>query len=425
MNNFNVLIALMGGVILSLGLASKWLSRSPFPPTLIALVIGIAIGPEALGFIDLDAQGEQSSHLERLTRLTLGIGLVGVALRVPSEYPRRNWREMAWLIGLGMPLMWSISTLLVYFMLDLSFWLAALIGAVITPTDPVAATSIVTGQTAEQNIPDRIRHAISFESGANDGLSYFFVFLPFLMLTEPLTEAVSHWFLKTLLWEVGAATGFGLLIGYIAGALLRKAEQWGAIEDKWRLVYTVALGLFAAGAGKLIHSDEVLVVFAAAAMFDQVVSAPDRKDEERGQEAVNRFFSIPIFVLLGTAIPWEGWRELGWNGIGLAIGILLLRRPITLLLLRPLLPGVRSIPDALFMGWFGPIAVSAIYYSALMEKKLSEPFIWDVVSLVICASVVAHGLTGAPVTRLYGKWTGERKRIEQQRHASPEGSREA
>jgi NhaP-type Na+/H+ or K+/H+ antiporter len=413
MNDFNVLIALLGGVILSLGLASKQLSKSPFPPTLIALGIGIALGPAVFGLIDLDAHGEQASHLERLTRLTLGVGLVGVALRVPSEYPRRNWREMALLIGVGMPLMWAISTLLVYVMLDTPFWLAALIGAVITPTDPVAATPIVTGQTAEQNIPDRIRHAISFESGVNDGLSYLFVFIPFLLLTEPLAEAASHWFTKTLLWEVGAATGFGLLIGYGAGVLLRKAEQWDTIEDKWRLVYTVALGLLAAGAGRLIHSDEVLVVFAAAAMFDQVVSAPDRKDEEMGQEAVNRFFSIPIFVLLGTAIPWEGWRDLGWNGIGLAIGVLLLRRPVTLLLLRPFLPGVRSIPDALFMGWFGPIAVSAIYYSALMEKKLSEPFIWEVISLVICASVVAHGLTGAPLTRLYGKWTGNRRQIEE------------
>lgn len=57
--------------------------------------------------------------------------------------------------------------------------------ALITPTDPVAASPIVTGQEAEENIPEPIRHAISFESGANDGLGSLLVFLPFLILTRP------------------------------------------------------------------------------------------------------------------------------------------------------------------------------------------------------------------------------------------------
>ena len=68
------------------------------------------------------------------------------------------------------------------------------------------------------------------------------------------------------------------------------------IESGWRLVYTVALALFAVGAGRLIESDEVLLVFAAGAMFTQIVSQDDRLNEEHGQEAGNRFFAIPIFL---------------------------------------------------------------------------------------------------------------------------------
>ena len=151
----------------------------------------------------------------------------------------------------------------------------------------------------------------------------------------------------------------------------------------------------------------MLVIFAAGAAFVQVVSASERGEEEKGQEAVNRYFSIPIFALLGTALPWEGWHALGWSGVLLAVAVLLLRRPVTLLLLRPILPSVRSLPDALFLGWFGPIAVAAIYYASVMEHKLHEPVIWDAVSLVICASVLAHGITGAPFTRLYGRVSGE------------------
>ncbi|MBJ6125663.1 cation:proton antiporter [Microvirga splendida] len=408
MNNFNMMVALVGAVPLLLGLGSKWLAASPLPPTLVALGIGIALGPEGFGLIDLQKLGEQSSILEKAARLTLGISLVGVALRIPRVFIRRNWREMLVLIGLGMLLMWAISTVLVYLILGLPFWLAALIGAIVTPTDPVASSPIVTGSVAEENIPDRLRNAISFESGANDGLGYLFVFLPFLMLTRPAGEALSHWVLPTFLWDIGMATALGPLIGYTAAKLLQGSERHGAIQSDWRLIYTAALALFAIGAGRLIGSDEVLVAFAAGAAFTQVVSASERDNEEQGQEAINRFFVIPIIVLLGTALPWKGWFELGWSGVILAVAVLLLRRPPVLLLLRPLLPGIRGVPDALFLGWFGPVAVAAIYYASMMEHKLGNPVIWHVVSLVICSSILAHGVTGAPLTRLFGRKAGKR-----------------
>lgn len=259
-----------------LGLTSNWLSRSPFPPTFLAVPIGIVVGPHMLGLIDLDAMGDRAQMMEKAARLTLGIGLVGVALRVPSVYPRRAWRQMVMLIGAGMVLMWVIGTLLTWLILGLPFWLAALIGAIVAPTDPVAASPIVTGKEAEQNIPERIRHAISFESGANDGLGYLFVFLPFLILTRPVDEAIQHWFAKPILWDVGIATLVGLAVGFSAGRLLQDSERRQAITSEWRLVYTVALGLFAIGLGRLIDSDEVLLVFAAGAMFTQVVARPDR-----------------------------------------------------------------------------------------------------------------------------------------------------
>lgn len=406
-NEINTIVVILGGLVLVLGLVSKWLENSPIPATLVALIIGILLGPEVFNVIDLAKLGERATILETTARLVLGIGLVSVALRIPKAFIRQNWGQMATLIGLGMVFMWVISTLLIYFFLDLSFWLSALIGAIISPTDPIAASPIVTGPVAKKNLPDRLRNAISFESGANDGLSFLFVFLPLLMLMHSPEKAIHHWLTTTLLWEVLGATLVGLLLGYVAGKLLKAAEQRDMIQKEWRLVYTVALSLLAVGGGKLIHSDEVLVVFAAGVMFVQIVNEDERGEEEKGQEAVNRFFSYPIFALLGTAIPWSGWLELGWSGILLAVAILLLRRPPVLLLLKPLLPILKSKKDALFLGWFGPVAVAAIYYASLAEHKLKEPVIWDVVSLIICASVVVHGISSTPLSRMYGKATGQ------------------
>lgn len=403
MEQLNTIVAILGSLVLVLTLSSRRLEKSPLPPTVLALLLGIALGPQALGVIDLSSSGEEAKIIEALTRLALGIGLVGVALRVPRTFHRPHLREITVLITLGMLMMWAISSALVYLILGLPPALAALIGAILTATDPVAASPIVTGELAEKNIPEPLRHLISTESGANDGLGYLFVFLPFLLITRPAGEALSHWFSRTLLYEVGVATLAGLLLGYLAGKLLQAAERRQLVSADWQLVYTVALALAAVGLGRLIASDEVLLVFASGVAFVQAVGDKDRTTEERGQEAVNRFFAVPIFVVLGLTIPWEGWFALGWKGPALAVAILALRRPPVLLALRPLLPTAGSRAETLFTGWFGPIAVAAMYYASLMESRLGDAVIWHAVSLVVVASVIAHGVTASWMTRALGR----------------------
>ena len=92
-----------------------------------------------------------------------------------------------------MVLMGLISGLLTWGLLGLSFWVAMLVGTTVTSTDPIVATTIVTGPVAQKNIPGRIRHFISAESGANDGAVYPLVLLPMLLLNRPAGEALARW----------------------------------------------------------------------------------------------------------------------------------------------------------------------------------------------------------------------------------------
>jgi len=45
------------------------ITAAPFPPTLVALFIGVLLGPEVFGLIDLAELGETPVLLERLARL--------------------------------------------------------------------------------------------------------------------------------------------------------------------------------------------------------------------------------------------------------------------------------------------------------------------------------------------------------------------
>ncbi|QIN78390.1 sodium:proton antiporter [Rubrobacter marinus] len=402
MSELNVGLVTVGALVLLLGLLSNSIHRAPISTPILALLAGVLVGPAAFGLLDPARWGDQQTILEEATRLTLAISLMGVALRLPGRFSLRNWRTLAVLLGFVMPFMWLASGLLVYLLLGLPFLAALLVGAVITPTDPVVSSTIVTGGLAEKNLPARLRHTLSAESGFNDGLAYPFVLLPILLLARPPGEALSHWLTHTLVWEVVAAMIFGGLVGYGAGELVEWAEARETIGESSFLVYTIALSFVVLGAAKLIGTDGILAVFLAGLGFDRAVKG-DREQQRQVQEAGTRFFILPIFALLGTSIPWRGWLELGWSGVVLVLAVLLLRRLPAVLATRPLMSGVRGRGETLFLGWFGPVGVAALYYANLALQETGVEEAWTVGSLVICASVLAHGVSATPLTRLYGR----------------------
>src|ERR671913_54336 len=205
LNSLYVSLAAVGGLLLLLGMLGGLLKeRTPVSEPLIALLAGVLIGPAALGLLDLADLGYQTLILEEAALITLGVALVGVALRLPVGYSSSNWRLLFVLLGIVMPLMWIVGGLLAYLIVGVPFWVAVMIGAIVTPTDPVVASSIVAGGVAERNLPARLRHAISSESGFNDGLALPFVVLPVLVLTEPQGEVLGHWLTHTVLLEIVA-----------------------------------------------------------------------------------------------------------------------------------------------------------------------------------------------------------------------------
>jgi sodium/hydrogen antiporter len=404
LSELNISLAVVGALVLFIGLFSEPLKRSFLSGPMLALAVGVLLGPALFGVLDPARWGRQEIILEQAARLTLAVALMGIALRLPAGYPLSRWRSMAVMLGLVMPLMWLSSGLLTYLILGLPFWVALLVGAVITPTDPVLASTIVQGETAENNIPARLRNLLSGESGANDGLAYPLVFLPILILIERSPEeALGQWITRTVLWEVGGAVLMAALVGYAAGWISQWAIGKGLVGTPSYLAYTLALSLLVLGGAKLLGTDGILAVFVAGLAFTMAGSAEEETQQEHVQEAVNRFFILPIFVLLGLALPWDKWVELGWGGLVLIVAVLLLRRLPAVLALNPLVGQTRGLKDALFLGWFGPIGVAALYYASLAPRMAGVEEAWVVGSLVITVSVIVHGLTSGPLTRLYGK----------------------
>ncbi|MGQ1796903.1 cation:proton antiporter [Kocuria oceani] len=394
----NLLLTLFAGAILVLSTFSTLFQRLSLPGPLLALAFGVLIGPHALGLLRMEDFGvPQGTLLEQAARITLAVGLAGVALRLPHGYWRKNLRWIAVIIGLGMALMLVVATGVLWWGLGVPFLVALLVGAIVTPTDPVVTTPIVTGSMAEEKVTERVRHNISAESGLNDGLGYLFVMLPVLLLTEPDT-AWQELLTKVLLWEVLGAAVIGVLAGYLLGKLFVFVQDKGLMEDSSYLAFVVPLALLLLGAGKLLGTDAVLVVFVGVAVFGQVIPQREEEQEDRVQDAVSRLFLLPIFVLLGMALPLTEWAALGWVPPVVLIAAVLVRRLVTVWMLRPLFTDLHDRSETAFLSWFAPVGVSALFYATLAERHTGQHEVFVYTTLAITASVVVHGLTSAPLS---------------------------
>lgn len=397
--------AVYGAVVLVVGSLARFFKRKLLlTEPMIGIGIGILLGPYVAGVVGPKVW--TPVVLEQGARLTLGVQLTSTALRLPQKSLRPPGRLPIHLLVLGMPLMWIASGLVFLACLGVGFWNAMLLGAIVTPTDPVLASSILSGRFAEENLPAPVREALSIESGANDGLGYLFVFLPILLLTMPTGGALATWVLRVVLWEVVVGTVLGAALGYGAAKLMQFGDAHDLIDKKSFLVFTVAFSVLALGGVHLLGGDGVLAVFAGAVAFKLVVGGRDRVREERVEHAIDVLTMFPVFIFFGAILPWGAWARLGWPALAIVAGILLFRRLPAVIAMRPL----TGCPwhETLFAGWFGPIGVGALFYAMLVSHHVHDPRIWPVTSLVVFASTIVHGATSVPLSKLYARRVARR-----------------
>ncbi|WP_164702420.1 cation:proton antiporter [Modestobacter sp. KNN46-3] len=400
MEDLHLGYALVGSLAVALAALSSKMRDLPFSEPLLALVLGVVVGPQVLGLVEV-ADPLRTPLVHEMARVLLAISLIGVALRFPVRRLRAVVTPTTVLVTVGMAGMAALSAGLAWLVLGIPVALAVLIGACITPTDPVLASSVVTGKPAEEHLPARTRQLLSEESGANDGLALPLVLLGIALV---LADSLGHAALDGL-YQVVVGIVIGIVAGLVAGRAMSFAMSRSDVDEGPSLVFTLVLAVAVLGIARIANSDGVLAVFVAGLAYNFAVAQDEVGPQNTIDEGVNRYLVLPLFLLLGILLPWSEWADLGWAAVLFPVAVLLLRRlPVLLVLARPL--GLR-LRDAVFLGWFGPIGVSALFYLTLSEEDgVTDPRLWAAGTLVVAASTVAHGISSAPGRRLYRRAAG-------------------
>ncbi len=397
MDSLYVGYAVLGIAGLVLALLSRRITELPLSPPLVTLVLGVLIGPQVLGLVEIPS-GSRDTVLLELARILLAVSVMAAALRFPATELRPLTRAVALLLVVVMPVMALVAGAAAL-LLGLPLALAAVVGACVAPTDPVLAGSVVSGDAAVRDLPARLRQMLTVESGANDGLAL------------PLVAVASAWAVESasvgeeagrMVWSILAAVVVGVLIGLLSG----RAVDWATRDDSLghgpELVLTLVLAVAVLGVARVVGSDGVLAVFVAGLAYNRMVAKGHRGPQESVDEAVNNFAVLPLFLVLGLVLPWSDWVELGPGAVVFVAVVLLLRRVPAVLAGHRLLGLDRR--QGAFAGWFGPIGVSAVFYLALAgHEGVTDPRMFAAGSLAVVASIVAFGLTSAPGRHFYAR----------------------
>lgn len=396
-------LAVVGVTLLAAGILSRAIERALFSTVLVAMVAGVVLGPELAGVIEPGSDPREVRKLmEELAAVTLAIALMSTGLQVTRRDLRENARRAGALLTVGMLAMWVISGLGAWLLLDLPFWVGFLLGAILTPTDPVVASVLVTSSMAIRLLPRGLRRTLQLEAGTNDGLALPLVLLAGALATAPVGAALGEWALDAAR-EVGLAVVCGLALGLVTGRLVELAMGRGDVEKSHLAGLGIALALATFALIRLVGGSGVLAVFVAALAFSGTLEHRARERLEEVQEAVSKFFVLPAFVFFGAIVPWDDWIALGVPGLLFVGWILLLRRPVAVgLALRG---GHAPARERAFIAWFGPIGVAAIYYATYSERFGIERYdeVFAAATLVIFSSVVVHSLTATPGVRWFAK----------------------
>ncbi|MFI8694210.1 cation:proton antiporter domain-containing protein [Dietzia maris] len=396
MSTLDVLLAIVGALGVVIVAFSARLRQWPVTEPLLALVAGIVLGPAVLGVLDVPDIVAEHSTIHHGAEILLAISVMGVALRYPFSAIRTHWRRLALLLVLVLPGMALVSTGLAMWVLGIPFALALLFGTAICPTDPVLASSVVTGEEAEEDLPEHDRQLLSLESGANDGLALPLVLVA-LAVATPLTAGQAA---GEAAWQIAGALVVGIIAGVAAAKALHFSERHHDTETGPILLYTLLLALLVLGVAGIIGVNGIFGAFVAGLAFNVTSSGGERRTEVEIDEAVNQFAVIPFFVALGAMIPWTEWGRLGWGAVWLTAAVLLLRRPpLILAVMKPL--GLKP-RGAAYLGWFGPVGVAAVFYLTEEASRAgADPVLLGAGTLIVVASTVAHGLTAAPGRALF------------------------
>jgi NhaP-type Na+/H+ or K+/H+ antiporter len=388
-------VAIIAAGFLLYSLISGRLRATIITAPLVLTVFGFMVGTGGLGVVQFTAE---HSAIHFVAEFTLILVLFADAARIDLSRLRRDHNLPARMLLIGLPLAIIAGTLVAALLFpSFQFWEAALLAALLAPTDAALGQAVVSAKA----VPVRIRQAINVESGLNDGIA-----LPAVLLFATLASAAfdapeaGEWIRFGVL-QLTLGPVIGIAAGFIGARLIDTASERGFVEESFQGIAILSLALLTYVSAELIGGNGFIAAFVGGMVFGNTIRHPCTFLFEF-METEGQLLMLITFLVFGAVLLPEGLEHFSPMVFLYAVLSLTVIRmvPIAISLLGTRLRA----PTQLFLGWFGPRGLASILFVLLILEEAEIPHHTELLTITVITvamSILLHGVTAAPFARIY------------------------
>jgi NhaP-type Na+/H+ or K+/H+ antiporter len=392
-------LVLISAVFLVYAAVSRRLDGTSLTAPIVFVGAGFVFGPEGLDWLHFTVDQHAVSTL---AEATLAIVLFTDASRIDLRSLRREFSVPARLLGVGLPLTIAAGAIAAGLMLpDVTWAEAVVLAIVLAPTDAALGQSVVT----DEALPSRIRQGLNVESGLNDGLCVPLLTIALALAQTEFHDTTASAAVRVVVEAIGWGVAGGVVAGGVAAVVLRSARKHRWMKNHWAQVVPVAAAAASFGIADARGGSGFIAAFVGGVVFG-IVTGGDNIPAAFGEELGGVLNGVTLIVF-GAAVLGSLWSDISPIDVAYAIVSLTAVRmiPVAVAMLGS---GARP-ATVLFLGWFGPRGLASIVFGVVVVEASGLPHTSDLVSALtatVTLSVVAHGVTAAPLTRRYVAWHG-------------------
>jgi NhaP-type Na+/H+ or K+/H+ antiporter len=384
-------------LVLAYALVSALVHRWYVAPALIFVLFGMALGPSALGLIDVENADAQSFTV--LAQLALTVILFNQASRLNLRTVFGRGRLTVRLLAIGIPVSIALGTITAVLLLPvLPLWEAVCVAVIVAPTE----VALIDAVLDEPGIPERIRNALSAESGFYDGFALAILFAALAVASEQKDPEPARWAWFAFRTEV-VSVALGLGIGAVGGAVIARSRARGWMSETWAQLATLALALVCFSAGEEVHASGFVAAFAGGLALAMVSSKfGDESETTQVSDAVGELLELVVFAMFGAFAVIPVWRDVGWRIVVFSVVALFAVRIVAVLL--AMIGAGLSLSNTLFMGCFGPRGIGTLVLGLLVVDRgdiAHSGVIGEVAAVTVTVSLVLHSLAAPLVAQRF------------------------
>ena len=391
------LIIVVVGILLISGV-SKRIRDTVVTLPMLYVLFGLGA---ALLFRDSFRLSYDSPVVEIIAELTLMLVLATDASRINLKTVRTSYTMPMRLLGIGLPLTMVLGAVTAAAMFgQLGIWEAAVLAVILAPTDASLGQSVV----ENPNVPVRIRQALNIESGLNDGFAMPFLILAVSLAVSSETQVGTGYFLGLAVSQIVFGVLAGAVVGFLGARYIGWGRKSGWMSMGFEKINWLVLVLLTFGAAEVVGGNGFIAAFVFGITSGNVISAQQMKRVDDFAEVENTLLMLLTYMIFGMVMLIPALERMNVSIVFYAVLSLTVVRmlPVAISLI-----GVKMRPvTVLFLGWFGPRGIASILYVLTVlevEELNGKETIITAAIITVFLSVMAHGISAAPLADWYGK----------------------